>query len=88
MERDEAQRKREEKINRLGNLTLVTSEFNATLSNGSWQQKRDKIKSISKLELNAEFSEIEKWNEEKIDDRSRRLAEIAIKKWPGPSKIK
>lgn len=87
LKRDEAQKKREEKINRLGNLTLVTTEFNASLSNGSWEQKRAKIKSISKLELNAEFSETEEWNEEKIDDRSRRLAEIAIKKWPGPSKI-
>lgn len=87
LERDEAEKKREASINRIGNLTLVTSEFNATLSNGSWQQKQDKIKSISKLELNAEFSEIEEWNEEKIDDRSRRLAKIAIKKWPGPSKI-
>ena len=88
LERDEAQKKREASINRIGNLTLVTSEFNASLSNGSWEQKRAKIKSISKLELNAEFSETEEWNEEKIDDRSRRLAEIAIKKWPGPSIIR
>ena len=84
MERDEAERRREERLHRLGNLTLVTSEFNSSLSNDSWQEKRTKLQKHSKLELNSDLSEMEYWDEEKIDNRSRCLAEVAIKIWPGP----
>jgi hypothetical protein len=36
------------------------------------------------LQLNRELAESERWTAEVIEERSRRLAERAVKLWPGP----
>jgi len=79
----EAEPAREERIHRLGNLTLVTKKLNPKLSNGPWEAKRADILKHSALALNRDLPE--EWDEESIDARGPALAELALGIWPGPS---
>ena len=79
----EARQARDERIHRIGNLTLVTKKLNPKLSNGPWSAKRADILKHSALALNRNLPE--EWNEQSIDERSSYLAQVAIQIWPGPS---
>ena len=74
--------RRNNAVHLLGNLTLVTRDFNSSLSNKSWSDKLYEIKRHSVLELNKSLPET--WDEKMIEKRSEELAEIALKIWPGP----
>lgn len=81
----EAVRRRGELIDTMGNLTIVTDKLNASVQNGPWESKRDKIQGNSALFLNKGLTEHEEqgnWTEGSIKKRSERLAECAIKRWP------
>lgn len=75
---------RQERVDRLGNLTIVTSPLNSSLSNGPWERKRAALNGHSRLLLNARLVESEEWNEIAIDARGRWLADQLIEIWPGP----
>lgn len=79
-----AEEGRRERINRLGNLTIVTSPLNSSLSNGPWRNKRVALNDHSRLLINARLGEREQWDEEAIDERGRWLADQLIQVWPGP----
>lgn len=79
----EAEQAREQRIHRLGNLTLVTKKLNPKLSNGAWSAKRSDILEHSALALNRSLPD--EWHEGSIDLRGVALAEVAISIWPGPS---
>ncbi len=83
-QQDVAEERREERINRLGNLTLVTSPLNSSLSNGPWESKRAALNDHSRLMLNGRLAERERWDEEAIDARGTWLAGQLIEVWPGP----
>ncbi|MDF1595107.1 MAG: DUF262 domain-containing protein [Acidimicrobiia bacterium] len=78
-----AEKEREQRIHRLGNLTLVTERLNPKLSNGSWAAKRADILEHSALSLNRSVPP--QWDEDAIDNRGGTLADVAISIWPGPS---
>lgn len=78
-------RRRGELIDTMGNLTIVTDKLNASVQNGPWKSKRDKIQGNSALFLNKDLTEHEEqgnWTEGSIKKRSAKLAECAINRWP------
>jgi Protein of unknown function DUF262/Protein of unknown function (DUF1524) len=75
---------RQSRLHRLGNLTIVTQPLNSSLSNGDWSSKRKALNNHSKLLVNAELAEIDAWDEEAIDRRTKRLAKNLVAIWPGP----
>jgi len=80
------ERRRERLIHTVGNLTLLTTELNASASNGAWPNKTKKIAIDSDLRLNA-WLRVEPpstWAEHDIVARGRELFEFAKTIWPGP----
>lgn len=71
------------RLNRLGNLTIVTQPLNAAMSHSPWEKKRAELNRHSKLLLNAELAERDTWDEQAIDERGRWLAQRLAIIWPG-----
>ena len=67
---------------RLGNLTLVTSTFNQSVSNFAWAVKRPELAAQSSLQLNVPIAAIDNWAENRISERAVTLAETACRIWP------
>jgi uncharacterized protein with ParB-like and HNH nuclease domain len=76
---------RNEYVNKIGNLTLLTKSLNPALSNGPWGSKRREILKHSAIHLNRTFFETETWDEEAILKRTKVLLEHALKIWPHPA---
>jgi uncharacterized protein with ParB-like and HNH nuclease domain len=72
---------RDEIIHTIGNLTLVTHQRNSGLSNKSWEEKRKQLEKSSRLELNMAIWDEPKWDEGKIEKRSKELAESVVEIW-------
>jgi hypothetical protein len=74
-------------IDGIGNLTLVSSKLNPSLSNGPWNGpsgacKRDGLHAHSKLELNRRLLDgYPEWNEDRMQDRADELFEEARQLW-------
>ena len=75
---------RNKRIHTIGNLTLVTQRLNSSLSNGPWCHKRKAIDEYSTLMLKRDVIDKSVWDEASIRARSRRMAELIAKCWPGP----
>ena len=71
-------------VQSMGNLTLLTSQLNSSVSNGAWRRKVAAIKQHSTLLLNREVvhNHPRKWTEEDIQKRGSDLAQKAIRCWP------
>jgi alkylated DNA nucleotide flippase Atl1 len=69
-------------VHTLGNLTLTG--YNSTLSNSSFDVKREKLVT-SGLLMNQEIAAQEHWSRPQIVGRARSLSELAVKLWPGPA---
>ena len=79
---DKANEVHEKYLHNIGNLTL--SGYNSELSNKSFSDKKDIIKT-SAIKLNRYFDEIEFWNEEEIQKRAIYLYEtLAFNIWKYP----
>ena len=82
---------RDNVIQTLGNLTLVTKRLNSSVSNGPWAKKRAALDEHSTLFLNKDLlkhaPETPEWDEDAILARGQRLYEAALKVWPGPDAI-
>jgi hypothetical protein len=83
----EAIERRVRAVHSIGNLTLVTSRFNAALSNEEFSVKRPEITVSSLLGLNAYFQSMDgqNWDEAAILSRAEGLFAQAVKLWPGPT---
>lgn len=68
-------------VHTLGNLTLTAE--NARLSNSPFQRKQDILQS-SALQMNREIVSTASWGKLEILSRAERLADRALKLWPGP----
>jgi hypothetical protein len=77
---------RNDRIHRIGNLTIVTQPLNAALSNAPWDVKARELNKNSKLLLNARLTEqyADHFDEAAIDARGEWLADRIISVWPGP----
>ncbi|MCK9249467.1 MAG: DUF4268 domain-containing protein [Solirubrobacteraceae bacterium] len=81
---EEAVRRRSDRVNRLGNLTLVAGALNASMSNGAWETKRDALAQHSLLLLNRELAQRDEWTEASIDARGAAMIDRIVELWPGP----
>jgi hypothetical protein len=81
---EEATAERLAHLNRLGNLTIVTTPLNSALSCSPWLKKRNELNKHSKLLLNARLTERDIWDEQAVDDRGDWLAQRIAGIWPGP----
>ncbi|MBO9425532.1 DUF262 domain-containing protein [Labrenzia sp. R4_1] len=68
-------------VNRIGNLTILSSKINTSLKNKTFSEKKEKYAN-SELQLTLELLAHEEWNPESIDNRQRKLAEMAPRIWP------
>lgn len=75
---------REAHVHLLGNLTLVTSALNSSLSNAEWPVKRLELAQRSQLLINQQLCAHESWDEASIDERGAELAAYVLETWPGP----
>ncbi len=81
---------REDAIQNIGNLTLVSGKLNPSLSNAPWVApdgklcKRAELEKHTKLELNKRLlrSHPEHWNEIAMADRAQELFTVAREIWP------
>ncbi|WP_419809025.1 DUF262 domain-containing protein [Sphingomonas sp.] len=83
-----AEIKRDECINKLGNLTLVTSPLNSTMSNGPFSAKLPALRAHASLALNRELHDFDVWNEGCVEARGAALLEAARKVWMPPLEAK
>jgi len=80
--------RRNQSLNLLGNLTLITGSLNTALSNQAWVDKRTRLGQSSVLLLNSELAARERWNEQSIADRGQALTKEICLRWPGPEAFK
>lgn len=77
--------KRRRLLNTFGNLTVLTKPLNASVSNGPYEDKRKALSDHSLLVLNREIIKTEKWDEDEIEARGKKLFEDAQGLWPYPA---
>jgi hypothetical protein len=76
---------RDQLVQRLGNLTLVTSRLNSKLSNAAWETKHAELSHHDVLHLNRSvLGKKARWTEQNIADRSQMLAERIAAIWSVP----
>lgn len=73
---------RDQALQTIGNLTLLTRPLNTKVSNGPWVNKRATIMEHSLLPLNRSLSVT--WDEASISARSSQLFSKALDLWPAP----
>ena len=77
-------------VRTLGNCTMITQSLNSTISNDQWSVKLEgknnkgglKAYANGLLTLDGVLT-LEEWNEDRIVERSKKLAEIACRVWKG-----
>lgn len=72
---------RQNLVDTLGNLTLLTDALNPSIGNGPWKEKKKKLAG-SLLALNRAVAAREEWNEAAIQARAAVLASTANGLWP------
>ena len=84
---------RKERINRLGNLTLLTPTKNAAVSNGPWFGDNPKKHKRALLRVNTTFlmnralvdeTGTDGWTIKQIDERSDTMTDLFLRVWPTP----
>lgn len=77
---------RNQLVQTLGNLTIVTQALNSAASNSSWGTKRPALLNASLLPINQSLYLYETWDETAIVRRGKDLFQRATKLWPGPAR--
>lgn len=77
---------RDEAVNKLGNLTLLTGPLNSSISNGPYSVKMPAIRAQSGLALNRDLNTYNDWNEELIVKRGHDLFKYACQIWMEPER--
>ncbi len=73
-------------IYRFGNLTLLSRRMNQQESNKPFSQKKGSYAS-SEFAMTKGLAEYDNWEKAEIEERSRHLAETAVRVFPHPSNI-
>jgi len=68
-------------LHSIGNLTLLTSSLNPSVSNSAFSLKKKELASQSTLMLNTYFQEFDNWDEELILKRTDKMTDSIIKIW-------
>ena len=77
-----ATRRRDDAVQTLGNMTIVSSALNAAQSNMPWDYKRAEMARHSLLPLNQSVLDAPVWDEAAIFARGEDLFSRALKVWP------
>lgn len=80
---------RRARIDRLGNLTLLTQKLNSSVSNGPWlgaEGKQVALHAQSVLKLNAQLATFgaNDWTHDSVDARTSALTKVVCQVWPVP----
>lgn len=77
---------REKLVQSFGNLTLLTTKLNGSVSNGPWNLKSDALTKHNVLLINKQIQELGKfgWDEKKIQERTGKLIQTILSIWPVP----
>jgi hypothetical protein len=75
---------REQCVNKLGNLTLLTSPLNSKNSNAEFAVKLPLIRAHASLALNRELNGYQHWDETTVTTRGTALFETARQMWCSP----
>ena len=75
---------RDEHVHRLGNLTLLTTQLNSSVSNRAWSGKREALTRHDVLLINRGLRDAEEWNEASIDRRTADAISAIVRTWPVP----
>ena len=70
----------EEYLWRIGNLTLLGAEYNRTVSNKTFKEKK-KVYVKSNILITKEILKYNAWGKNEIENRQKILAEQALKVW-------
>jgi len=84
-----AEAERDDHVNRLGNLTLLTSSLNASVSNGPWLGDKGKRSALNRHDIflmnrNVFDRSAGGWDEQLIDARTAEMTEALLATWPAP----
>lgn len=74
-------------VDRIGNLTLVTGNFNGSVSNLGWAAKKPEFETQKSLVINYAVAKTENWSEATIRERAKLLASAATRLWPAPDSL-
>jgi hypothetical protein len=74
-------------INKLGNLTLITSQLNSSVSNGAFSTKLPALRAHASLALNRELNDFDHWDEACVEQRGATLFGFARRIWASPLEI-
>lgn len=69
-------------VDRIGNLTLVTSSFNGSVSHLGWSVKKPEFEKQKSLVINYDIAQSETWDEATLAERADALATVAVTIWP------
>lgn len=77
---------RDRSIQTLGNLTLLSSKLNSSVSNSAWAEKQKSFNEHDLLQLNKKLLEAGdvEWTDEKIDIRTQNLISSILEIWKVP----
>jgi len=81
-ERATATDDRNDAVQTIGNLTILTQELNSTVSNSPWSVKKPALLRHSLLPINLDLQEYETWDEAAIERRGEKLFQHAVRVWP------
>jgi hypothetical protein len=76
---------RRQRIQTIGNLSLLTAKLNPAVKHGSWRKKRAAFEKHSLLMLNKDICKHDDWDDAAIERRGRKLLDLAVKIWPYPA---
>jgi hypothetical protein len=81
-----SEQERDKAVQRLGNLTLLTSKLNSKVSNAAWPTKRVALLEHDVLKLNVGLLGLaeEAWTDAKVRVRNDELAKAIVEIWPVP----
>ena len=85
---EELENERNTKVNSIGNMTILKSGLNRSISNSSWNDKKEGKgnkgglkKYGAGLETFSQYIDSPKWDEDQIDARAEFLLNAALKTW-------
>jgi hypothetical protein len=80
---DKAEAEHSNFVSRIGNLTIFSGTLNIGASNNPFSKKKQAYEK-SGIELTKELINMKKFKYSDVENRSKSLAEIAVKLWPKP----
>ena len=81
-----SEEERESLIQTIGNLTLLTTKLNSSISNGPWTSKSGELTKHDVLIINKQVQEMgsDGWSEDQIKSRTKSMIQAFIDIWPVP----